>query len=174
MKEVIYNYDNLIDSQITETVVRMKVLLINSGNIYLGYERNIYQFPGGHLEEGETFEECIKREVLEETGISIKDSEILNPFYKVTFLNKDWPEEGKNRRAEIYYYIVNTKEKPDFSRVFLTEHEKAGNFEVREIPLNNVIEEIEKNIKKNEKNKVIAPDMIEAIKEYFHIIGNNE
>lgn len=174
MKEVIYNYDNLIDSQITETVVRMKVLLINSDNIYLGYERNIYQFPGGHLEEGETFEECIKREVLEETGISVKDSEILNPFYKVTFLNKDWPEEGKNRRSEIYYYIVNTKEKPDFSRVSLTEHEKTGDFEVREIPLNNVIEEIEKNIKKNEKNKVIAPDMIEAIKEYFHIRDNNE
>lgn len=174
MKEVIYNYDNLIDSQVTETVIRMKVLLINSNNIYLGYERNIYQFPGGHLEEGETFEECIKREVLEETGIYIKDAEIQKPFYKVTFLNKDWPEKGKNRKAEIYYYIVKTSEKPDLSRVSLTEHEKSGDFEVREIPLNKAIEEIQNNIEKNEKNKVIAPDMIEAIKEYFHIREDNE
>ncbi len=174
MKEIIYNYDNLIDSQITETVIRMKVLLINSGNIYLGYERNIYQFPGGHLEEGETFEECIKREVLEETGIAVRDSEIHKPFYKVTFLNENWPTEGKNRKSEIYYYIVETTEKPDLSKISLTEHEKSGDFEVKEIPLNNAIEEIERNIEKNEKNKVIAPDMIEAIKEYFNIKENND
>ena len=29
--------------------------------------------PGGHLEHGETFERCAKREVLEETGIEITD-----------------------------------------------------------------------------------------------------
>ena len=29
--------------------------------------------PGGHLEGGESFEACCKREVLEETGLTIKD-----------------------------------------------------------------------------------------------------
>jgi 8-oxo-dGTP pyrophosphatase MutT (NUDIX family) len=31
-----------------------------------------YVFPGGGLEENETFEECVKREILEELGIEVK------------------------------------------------------------------------------------------------------
>ena len=76
MKETIYNYDYLKDEDITEVVIRTKALIINSKNIILGNENNIYQFPGGHLEENETFEKCLKRAVLEETGIEIDDDEI--------------------------------------------------------------------------------------------------
>ena len=168
MKEIIYNYDHLNDEDITEIVIRMKALIINNKNILLGNENDIYQFPGGHLEDKETFEECLKREVLEETGILLCDSEIKRPFMKVTFMNKDWPEVGKNRKAEIYYYLIETDKKPDMSKVNYTEHEKKGNFKVEFVPLNESISIIEKNISKNEKNKVIAPDMIMAIKEYLH------
>ena len=168
MKEIIYNYDHLNDEDITEIVIRMKALIINNKNILLGNENDIYQFPGGHLEDKETFEECLKREVLEETGIELFDSEIKRPFMKVTFMNKDWPEVGKNRKAEIYYYLIETDKKPDMSKVNYTEHEKKGNFKVEFVPLNESISIIEKNISKNEKNKVIAPDMIMAIKEYLH------
>lgn len=167
MKKIIYNYDYLKDEDITETVIRMKALIINNKNIILGNENNIYQFPGGHLEDNETFEECLKREVLEETGIEIDNNEIKRPFMKVTYLNKDWPEIGKNRKAEIYYYLIETVKIPDMSKVNYTEHEKQGNFKIESIPLSESIKIIEVNIPKNEKNKVIAPDMIMAISEYL-------
>ena len=166
MKETIYNYDYLKESDVTETVIRMKVLIINNNHIILGNESGIFQFPGGHLEENETFEECLKREVMEETGIEIENEEIERPFMKVTYLNKDWPEVGKNRKAEIYYYIIKTNKEPDLSRVKYTEHEKQGNFKVEQIPLNSAIDIIRDSIPNNEKNKVIAPDMIMAIEEY--------
>lgn len=35
------------------------------------------QCPGGHLEYGETFTECAKREVLEETGLEVGDIKFL-------------------------------------------------------------------------------------------------
>ena len=168
MKETIYNYDYLKDEDITEVVIRTKALIINNKNIILGNENNIYQFPGGHLEENETFEECLRREVLEETGIEIDEDEIKRPFMKVTYLNKDWPEIGKNRKSEIYYYLIETSKNPDVSKVKYTEHEKQGNFKIESIPLSESICVIESNISKNEKNKVIAPDMIMAIREYIY------
>lgn len=30
-------------------------------------------FPGGHLEDGESLRECVEREILEETGVHLKD-----------------------------------------------------------------------------------------------------
>ena len=168
MKEIIYNYDYLEEKDITEIVIRTKALIVNGKDILLGNENDIYQFPGGHLEDNETFEECLKREVLEETGIEIDDNEIKRPFMKVTFLNKDWPSEGKNRKAEIYYYLIVTNKTPNMDKVNYTEHEKEGNFKIEAIPLKESISVIENNIPKNEKNKVIAPDMIMAITEYLH------
>ena len=168
MRETIYNYDYLTDEDITEIVIRTKALIINNKNIYLGNENDIYQFPGGHLEDGESFEECLKREVLEEVGIELDDSEIKRPFMKVTFMNKDWPEVGKNRKAEIYYYLIETNKTVDLDKVSYTEHEKEGNFRVDSIPIDKAIDVIKKNIPKNKKNKVIAPDMIDAITEYLH------
>ncbi len=171
MKEIIYNYDYLKESDITEVVIRMKALIINNDNIILGNESSILQFPGGHLENNETFEECLKREIMEETGIEITDNEIERSFMKVTYLNKDWPEMGKNRKSEIYYYLIKTNKEPDVTKVNYTEHEKQGNFKIDKIPLNSAIEIIRKNIPNNEKNKVIAPDMIMAIEEYLHQCG---
>lgn len=171
MKEIIYNYDYLKEEDITETVIRTKALIIRNNKILIGDEDGIYQFPGGHLEEGETFIECLKREILEETGIEIDDTEIERPFMKVTFLNKNWPEKGKNRKAEIYYYLIKTSKKPDSSKTSYTDNELSHNYKIRQINLNEAIDKIKENIPNNEKNKVISPDMISAIKEYLNQIN---
>ncbi len=173
--EKIYNYDNISPEEIDEKTTRARAIIINSKNeVLMCYSNGLqhYEFPGGHLEENETLKECLKREVLEETGIEIDDNEIKRPFLKVTFKNKDWPKKGINRKAEIYYYLIKTNKNPDISKVNYTEHEKQGNFKIESIPLSKSISIIENNIPKNEKNKVIAPDMIMAIKEYLHQCEN--
>lgn len=167
MKEIIYNYDFLKESEVTETVIRTKAVLVTESGIVIGNENSIFQFPGGHLEENESFEDCLKREILEETGIEITDEKIDKPFMKVTYLSKDWPGEGKNRKSEIYYYAIETLKKPDISKVNYTEHEKEGNFKIEVFPLKEAISIIKNNIPNNKMNKIIAPDMILAIEEYL-------
>lgn len=167
MKEIIYNYDYLTNEDITEVVIRTKALIINGDNIFIGNENGLFQFPGGHLEEKESFNDCLKREVLEETGISIDDSEIERPFMKVTFLNKDWPEQGKNRKAEIYYYIIKTSKTPDLTKTSYTENEKKNNYTIKTFKVTEAIDKIKENIPNHKKNKIISPDMISALEEYL-------
>lgn len=168
MKTIIYNRDNLSYSDITEISIRTKALLINNDNILLGNANNVLQFPGGHLEENESLEECLTREIKEETGIDVDINDISKPFMEIDYFNKDWPEVGKKRKSEIYYYVVKTDKEVDINNLNLTEHEKENNFKIDIVPIKDAIKYIEDNIKNNTMNEVIAPDMIIALNEYLN------
>lgn len=61
-----------------ETRVGVGVLLLRDGRVLLGERRGSHGAgtwapPGGHLEYGETPESCARREVLEETGLTLGD-----------------------------------------------------------------------------------------------------
>ena len=145
MKEIVTNKYNLTEEDMTEVVKRVKILLVNSNDeILLGYSHHNYQFPGGHVEENEELIDTVNREILEETGMDLKLTD-LEPFARNLGYYKDWPEEGKNRKIEIYYNEVKTDEKPNFDNTSYTESEKDGGFELRYIPLSNVEEELKKN-----------------------------
>lgn len=56
--------------------VGVGVIVIHQSKVLLGKRKNshgqdCWSFPGGHLEFGESLEQCAQREVLEETGITI-------------------------------------------------------------------------------------------------------
>ncbi len=166
MKQIITNKHNLTDADMTEVVMRVKVLLVNSNNeVLLGYSHNNYQFPGGHVEENETLIHAVNREVLEETGIDL-EIDSLEPFACAIGYYKDWPAEGKNRKIEIYYYEIKTDEKPNLENTDYTENEKEGNFELRYIPLTKVEEELRKNANEYGDKKGIAREMIDLFDVY--------
>lgn len=49
-------------------------ILVNNGKVLLSYETVFgkYIIPGGGVEEGETFQQCCEREMLEETGMKVR------------------------------------------------------------------------------------------------------
>jgi 8-oxo-dGTP diphosphatase len=58
--------------------VGVAVLLRHDGKVLLGKRRGshgegTWALPGGHLEYQEGFETCVRREVLEETNLSVKN-----------------------------------------------------------------------------------------------------
>lgn len=169
MKEVLYNYDNLSKNDIDELVVRTKGLIINDDNdVTLGYSHKSYQFPGGHLEEGETLEECLLREIKEETGIKLNNPK-LKPFQRITYYSKNYHNSGKNRENQIYYYVVKTNEKFDLNNISLDDYEKSGKFTVKTIPLNKLDKVLLDSIPDNPINKFIVEEMLDVIKEYRKI-----
>ena len=62
--------------------VGLGVMIFKNGKVLLGKRKGShgegeYSFPGGHMEFGESFEECAKRETFEEAGIRIKNIKFL-------------------------------------------------------------------------------------------------
>lgn len=60
--------------------VGIGIMVVKDGKVLISKRKarhgaGQYQFPGGHLEFNESFEECARREVKEEAGITIKDIE---------------------------------------------------------------------------------------------------
>lgn len=59
--------------------------------------QNKYVIPGGHIELGETMEEALKREIMEETGLRIHDIKFL------TFMEFIYGEEFWKKRHFIFF-----------------------------------------------------------------------
>lgn len=62
--------------------VGIGVMILREGKVLLGkrmasHGSGEYAFPGGHLEHGESFEECARRETKEEAGIEIQNIRFL-------------------------------------------------------------------------------------------------
>lgn len=168
MEEIIYNDNNLTDDLIDEIVIRTKALIINSKDeILLGYSDKTYQFPGGHLEENETINECLIREIKEETGINIDNN--IEPFYKIIYYTKNYHNTNKNRKNIIYYYYIHTDKEYNIENTNLDEHEINDKFEIRKIPLNEIEDILKESINDKENNNIIVNEMINVINKYLEI-----
>lgn len=70
------------EQQILKPKVGIGIMIFKKGKVLLAKRKGShgegeYSFPGGHLEFGESFEGCAKRETQEETGIEIENTGFL-------------------------------------------------------------------------------------------------
>jgi 8-oxo-dGTP diphosphatase len=75
--------------------IGVAVIVMKNGKVLLGKRINshgsgTWAFPGGHLEFNESIDDCAKREVFEETGLSIKN------LQRAAFTNDIFEEEKKH------------------------------------------------------------------------------
>ena len=83
--------------------VGLGVCIVKDNTVLLGKRKNAHGegswcFPGGHLEFGESYEECARRETFEEVGLSIKNLQL------VTATNDIFPREDKHY-VTIYIFL---------------------------------------------------------------------
>lgn len=167
MKTIIYNENNLTDNDIDQVVLRARALIINSKNeILLGYLGNTYQFPGGHVEEGETLSETLYREVLEETGISIEKKEY-TPFFQIKYYFKNYENLGINKYIEFNYYLLYMDKEYDLEKRKLDQYEIDNNYELRYVKLDELFNTLDKTINDNARNAKIYKDVRNVMRYYF-------
>ena len=170
MKEIIINDFQLKDEDMEDSVVRVKGLIINSkGKILLAHNNNTYQFPGGHLDDGESRDECIVREIKEETGIDVEVKE--QPFLCIKTYDNNYFGTGKKVLNSIYYYRFFTDALPNFQETHYDELELATDFNLFYV----VFADLENFLNDSIKNGMIDPnigrEMIHVYQIYHDLFG---
>jgi 8-oxo-dGTP diphosphatase len=80
-----------------------RALLIRRGSEPL---RGEWSIPGGTLEVGETLQEGVARELLEETGIEVRVLELIEVFDRI-FPGEDLQASGRKRAPQFHFVIVD-------------------------------------------------------------------
>ena len=156
-----YKGKKILDYQ--KMVKRVKALIVSSDNkILLVNNYQDYQFPGGHMENNETYSEALKRELLEETGIDFNIEKDIEPVLKVYRYYEEYHETKENTLLEINYFIIRSDKYIDIDNLNLTKEEENGDFSLTYISLFEFKRLLEENIMINNDKYGISEEMFEV------------
>lgn len=165
VNQVIHNEDNLTLNDANKVTRRAKLIVENNNDEILICHMGVkYFLIGGHIDNDESDEECLVREVAEESGVTLDFSNIL-PIASSNYINKDYPKNGDITYTNTNYYAIKYDLVPNIELQNLTEKEKKENFKLMYIPKNEVINFLENT---KEINATLS-DTIMAIKVYLNL-----
>lgn len=165
VNQVIHNEDNLSLNDANRVTRRAKLIVENNNDEILICHMGVkYFLIGGHIDNDESDEQCLIREVAEESGITLDFSNIL-PIASSNYINKDYPKNGDITYTNTNYYAIKYDLVPNIEMQNLTEEEKKENFKLMYIPKNEVINFLENT---KEINATLS-DTIMAIKVYLNL-----
>ena len=166
MKQNIYKYNNLKEEDINKHVDRAKMIVENDkGELLFASSNNNYYLIGGHVDEGETFDECVVREIKEESGVDIP-YEKREPYFATIYYCKDYPEKGVNTKYTTYFYSIKYNLIPKTDNINLTKDEIDGGFKLEYIDKNKAVDVLTKALDTC-SIKVVVQDTLDAVINYL-------
>lgn len=100
------------------------VLIRNSRVLLVRNDRAEWELPGGRIELGEAPEECVTREIAEETGLPVTVEEIID----------SWMYHIEVARKHVFIVTYGCTSTSDAAPLLSHEHNRIGEFTEKEIP----------------------------------------
>lgn len=109
--------------------VSIKGVAVRDGRVLLlKNERDEWELPGGRIELGESPEECVAREIHEETGWTVETGPILDSWmYHIAVASKD-----------VFIVTYGCRSADTVAPVLSHEHKEVGLFTEAEVPALNM------------------------------------
>jgi len=127
--------------------IAVRAVIINGNSITMAYlkKNNEYKFPGGGVNQNETMEEALKREIKEEIGASLKL--IKRKLGIVTEYDKQDEDKNEYFRMESHYYEVEIDS--EIREQELDEYEKELEYVMKVVNIEDAL-----NTNRNTMNEV--------------------
>ena len=141
----------------------VRTIMLNEKNeVAVLYMKNkgVYKLVGGGVESGESLEETLKREVLEESGFEF---EIIGEIR--------YCEEYRTR--DKYFqtsYVYETKAIKNTKQLNLTDREKKYGAELKWFPIKDILKIMESNYKNIDLEKINNPLIVKIITKRDYLI----
>lgn len=145
---------------------KVRLVSIKDGKILVVKYGGYYMLPGGKIDEDETPENALKREIFEETGNNITKIE---EYLTTIIYAKDYQSRSKpkklNRKIETQYYYTDeiidlTKQKK------LSQNEINGNFNIEYIEIDELVSLISKE-NQTPKERIFSKELLTVINYYL-------
>lgn len=162
---MVINIGNLINYEAESKKVRL--LSIKDNKILICNYNGFWMLPGGKIEQSESNEEALKREIKEELGITIEN---INEFVTVNTYAKDYPSRLDNKKEDkkikTIYYTTDKEVNLAIKRRKLSDKEKEGRFLITYMYIDELINKINTSTM-TDKQRLFADEVLKVINYYL-------
>ncbi len=166
MKQIVFNDDKLTQEQLDKVVNKVRgVIYRGSKEILLVHYAGLYMLPGGRIEEEESDEQALKREILEESGITIQEP-LPNPFLEISSYDKNYVDREKgtiNRLTKTRFFEIHTSQRIEEKRKKLTDREKEKGHTIKYVNLYTIPDLIKRKDTDNLKGKQFDRELLTVL-----------
>lgn len=167
---IVINEQNLQEKDLQEQKTKVRAIILTQDNKFLvGNYSDILLLPGGKIDENETKEEALIRELQEEIGIEYNQNE-LTPFISLEHYQANYTTRNGNiinKKVTTHYYLahykgVSTKEQ------ILTEQEQKNNFYLELPTIGKLIDKLSQPNNKNPRDSYFKKELKVVLFAYIY------
>lgn len=137
---MIINSDNMLESEVNSYLHKVRAIVFDDNeNLFLASMGGTYTLPGGGVEEKESIEDAMIRELHEELGIKVLPEELAY-LGNYKFYHKNFPDYlgRKNRLNEIDLFLVLTEKEYQKDNTSFTTLENKENLKIIAIDIDKI------------------------------------
>lgn len=145
MNTIIINDNNLQDNDVSKFRNKVRAILVKGDKILVSNYGGVFLLPGGSIDDGETPDEAIIRELKEEIGIDYDINELekilILKYYQPNYQTRH--NEKINRMVTIQYFIGNYNG-VNLDKTNRTEKEIKGSFCLQLMTIDELMQSLNK------------------------------